>query len=586
MLHEIIAYGEAHLAKSEPGFKSREVRWIIELSADGRFLNAVPLGDGRHGKMLPHCPEMSGMNSRGKSHFLVETAQTAVQLFKPGEDPNKIATSEIRHGFFTRLIREASHTVSRLAPLAILLENKEHMAEINQALAQKKARPSDWIVWRIEDFDPREDREVQAWWRAWRQTERADAHANPAQGEKPTEINTMICFLTGKPVKPLATHPKISGLSGVGGLAMGDVMVGFDKSAFGSYGLDQSANSAMEEEGVQKYVDGLNDLIRNHTRKIGNALVAHWYKDTIPTEDDPLIFLMGIDSQEQIEAAARGSARRLLDSIRSGQRAHLGKNRYYGLTVSGAAGRVMVRDWMEGSFEDLVSHIESWFADLAIISRDGNENAHDPKFMAICGSLVRDLKDLPAPTAATLWKVAIQGLPFPQPLMAQALARFRADLIADAPFNHARMGLIKAYFIRRNLGGDATMTASYNPNHPAPAYHCGGLLAVLANLQRAALGDVGAGVIQRFYTAASQTPGLILGRLAANARHHLAKLEPGLAWWHEERMMEIMSRLGDAAPRILDLEGQGLFALGYYQKLAELRAGVKSNKPATDKKGE
>lgn len=130
------------------------------------------------------------------------------------------------------------------------------------------------------------------------------------------------------------------------------------------------------------------------------------------------------------------------------------------------------------------------------------------------------------------------------------------------------------------------MTASYNPNHPAPAYHCGGLLAVLANLQRAALGDVGAGVIQRFYTAASQTPGLILGRLAANARHHLAKLEPGLAWWHEERMMEIMSRLGDAAPRILDLEGQGLFALGYYQKLAELRAGVKSNKPATDKKGE
>lgn len=130
------------------------------------------------------------------------------------------------------------------------------------------------------------------------------------------------------------------------------------------------------------------------------------------------------------------------------------------------------------------------------------------------------------------------------------------------------------------------MTASYNPNHPAPAYHCGGLLAVLANLQRAALGDVGAGVIQRFYTAASQTPGLVFGRLVANARHHLAKLEPGLAWWHEERMMEIMSRLGDASPRILDLEGQGLFALGYYQKLAELRAGIKSNKLDTDNKGE
>ena len=584
MLQEIIAYGETHLAKSEPGFKSREVRWIVELSADGRFLNAVPLGDGRRGKMLAHCPEMHGMVSGGKSHFLVETAQTAVQLFKTDEEPTKMATAKERHTFFKNLIHKASLTVPRLVPLASFLEDKACLAEVSKTLAEKKAKPSDWIVWRIEDFDPREDKEVQAWWRAWRRTDQVNAPPRP--GGKPAEDNTMICFLTGKSVKPLATHPKISGLSGVGGLAMGDVMVGFDKTAFGSYGLDQSANSAMGEEAVQKYVDGLNDLIRNHTRKIGNTLVAHWYKDTIPMEEDPLAFLMGSEPQEQIESTARLSARRLLEAIRLGERAQLGKNRYFAMAVSGAAGRVMVRDWMEGRFEDLVSHIESWFADLAIVSHGGDGNAHEPKFMAVCGSLVRDLKDLPAPIAATLWKVAIQRLPIPQPLMAQALARFRTDLIANEQFNHARMGLIKAYFIRRNLGGDATMTASYNPNHPAPAYHCGGLLAVLANLQRAALGDVGAGVVQRFYTAASQTPGLVLGRLAANARHHLAKIEPGLAWWHEERITEIMTRLGDAAPRILDLEGQGLFALGYYQKLAELRAGIKSNKPATDKKGE
>ncbi len=129
------------------------------------------------------------------------------------------------------------------------------------------------------------------------------------------------------------------------------------------------------------------------------------------------------------------------------------------------------------------------------------------------------------------------------------------------------------------------MASIHNPDHSAPAYHCGGLLAVLAALQRAALGDVGAGVVQRFYSSASQTPGLVLGRLAANARNHLAKLEPGLAWWYEERIAEIMSKLGDAAPRILDLEGQGLFALGYYQKLAELRAGNKSSANVTNEQG-
>lgn len=119
------------------------------------------------------------------------------------------------------------------------------------------------------------------------------------------------------------------------------------------------------------------------------------------------------------------------------------------------------------------------------------------------------------------------------------------------------------------------MAAYLNPEHPDAAYHCGRLLAVFANLQRAALGDVGAGVVQRYYAAASQTPGLVLGRLTANSRNHLAKLEGGLAWWYEQRIADIMGRLQDRAPRTLDLEGQGLFALGYYQQLAALRAGNK-----------
>jgi CRISPR-associated protein Csd1 len=82
--------------------------------------------------------------------------------------------------------------------------------------------------------------------------------------------------------------------------------------------------------------------------------------------------------------------------------------------------------------------------------------------------------------------------------------------------------------------------------------------------------------VQRFYPAASQTPGLTLGRLVANARNHLRKLDGGLAWWFEERIGEIMGRLRDEIPRTQNLEEQGLFALGYYQQLAALKAGKKS----------
>lgn len=573
MLQALMSYGEG--LDSEPGFKTREVRWCVELGADGRFLNVLPLGDGKRGASYLRCPDMHNMNAGGKSHFLVEMAQTVVLLFKGSEGQDKIEGAHAKHQFFVEMLRSASKVSSHLAAIANALEDESSLGEIRKSLSENKAKPADWLGWRVDGIDPREDKTIQAWWREWRKKDMQRGRP----GSTPSGASDMVCFLTGNTTQPLPTHPKITGLSGVGGLSMGDVMVGFDKAAFGSFGLDQSANAAMSTEAAQKYVDGLNDLIRHHSRKLANALVIHWFKVQVAPQDDPLEWLNGFESQEQTEAAALGAARRLLESIRKGERVDLGNNRYYALALSGASGRVMVRDWMEGRFEDLVCNIEAWFADLAIVARDGRGQAHDPKFMAVCGALVRELKDLPAPTSATLWKVAVQRLPIPQPLMAQALARFRTDLVDkdQPPFNHARMGFIKAYFVRLQPGGAHAMTAYLNSDHPEPAYHCGRLLAVFSNLQRAALGDVGAGVVQRYYAAASQTPGLILGRLTSNARNHLGKLEGGLAWWYENQIADVMGHLGDGAPRILDLNGQGLFALGYYQQLAALRSGKNSN---------
>ena len=108
--------------------------------------------------------------------------------------------------------------------------------------------------------------------------------------------------------------------------------------------------------------------------------------------------------------------------------------------------------------------------------------------------------------------------------------------------------------------------------YPDPAYQCGRLMAVLAELQRAALGNVGAGVIQRYYAAASSTPALVIGRLIRNSQFHLNKLEIGLAYWFETKIGEISNNLKNGIPATLTLESQSLFALGYYQQLAELRA--------------
>lgn len=582
MLQELVRYAERNIPGSEPGFTTRTVRWLAELSQDGKLVNVLPLGDD-NGEQTSKCPVMHNMNAGGRAHFLVETLQTITLLSKPNEDQKKIAGSQEKHIYFKKMVWQASKDVANIKPLALFLNDIEQVVALHARLSVERAKPTDWLRWHIAGTDPLQQEEVLDWWRKWRNEdkEKEKPEPKPKRGkarstELPDSFSTgKVCFLTGDVLVPLSTQPPISGLSGVGGLGTGDVMVGFDKAAFCSFGLKQSCNAAMGEKPTSMYVDALNYLIKNksHSRKMANALVVHWFKETVRPEEDPLEFLF--EPPEQTEASALNTAVKILDSLRTGEQPIPANNRYFAMTLSGASGRVMVRDWMEGSFEELVNKIEQWFTDLEIIARDGDKLAADPKFMAVCGAIVRELKDLPASAATTLWRVALTGLPIPQPFIAQALARFRNELVNDKPFNHARMGLIKAYFIRK--GGNHGMSAYLNKEHPEPAYHCGRLLAMLASLQRAALGDVGAGVVQRYYVAASQTPGLTLGRLFGNAKNHLNKLDGGLAFWYEDQIAEIMSRIQDRIPTILSLERQGLFSLGYYQQIAANRAGKNNN---------
>lgn len=619
MLQELVRYAQTNpaLSDSEPGFTTRTVRWIAELSLDGQLVNVLPLGDDK-GEQTSKCPAMHNMNAGGRAHFLVETLQTITLLCKPNEDPKKVAGSREKQTYFKEMVRQASVAAMAIQPLARFLDDAEQVEALRARLSAERAKPTDWLRWRIAGTDPLLQPEVPNWWREWRAADQAKRKSEEKpkrgkaakQGLRDAVSAGMVCFLTGEALDPLSTHPKISGLSGVGGLGTKDVMVGFDKAAFCSFGLEQSSNAAMGEKPASMYVDALNYLIKDkgHARKMANALVVHWFKETVEPEDDPLAFLF--EPPEQTEAAAQSTARKILDSLRTGERPIPANNRYFAMTVSGAAGRVMVRGWMEGSFEELVRNITAWFDDLEMTNRSGKNVAQDPKFERVITCLLQPRKerqkyeDWVKPIGHArldLLHAAIQRRVIPFHIIARIASQlpvfFMNDELNRVLFGkqddsenaglylsllYARMGLIKAYFIRK--GGNNCMSAYLNKEHPESAYHCGRLLAMLASLQREALGDVGAGVIQRYYMAASQTPGLTIGRLMGNAKNHLGKVaseRPRLAFWYEEQIAEIMSRIKDYIPRTLDLEQQTIFALGYYQQIAANRAGKNNtNEPS------
>lgn len=550
---------------SEPGFARKTVKWAITCTGDGQYTGVVSLGDGK-GRGFDACPNLSQPEliggSESRAHFLVEALPTVALYLDEKLDDKEREKFFAKHNWFVDLLRRAAQDATYLEAFANLLDDAETLALIQTDLKQAKAKFTEAAVVIVDGINPLERDDWRDWWRGFRASLRP-----PKVGGG----QLMRCVLTGEAIEPVATNPKIKGLAGVGGLSMGDVLAGFDKAAFQSYGLEQAANAAMSEATATAYAETLNRLVSDKSIKLGNTLATYWFTglDDIHAEDEVMSWF--VEPPEQTAGAAEHHAHELLTAIRTGQRVDLANARFVSLLLSGAAGRVMVREVMQGSFEELVAHTEAWFRDLSIVARDGKSCAHDPKFLAVVGSLVRDLKDLPSPWLQQLWRAAISGGLIPAATLAQAVTRTRIDIIQDTPASHARMALIKAYLIRNR--GDNNMKPHMNPDHPHPAYHCGRAIALFARLQRAALGDVGAGVVQRYYTAASQTPGLILGRLAANAKNHLGKLDGGLAWWYENQLAGIMGSIGDFVPRTLTLEEQSLFALGYYQQLAALNAG-------------
>ncbi len=121
------------------------------------------------------------------------------------------------------------------------------------------------------------------------------------------------------------------------------------------------------------------------------------------------------------------------------------------------------------------------------------------------------------------------------------------------------------------------MTAELNEHETDPAYLCGRIMAILARIQHKALGDVGAGVVQRYYAAASATPALILGRLVRTAQiAHLPKIaSKGLRIWFENQLIDVWAKLDQVPPTVLNLEGQTLFAMGYYHQRARPAGNAK-----------
>lgn len=630
MLNELIAYARRKGLTAEPGFAAKSIYWMATVTADGRFSGVVNVGENRRPRVYACCPDLLKGEIDGKAikealgseigvNFLYES-WNYIALAQPTDaegniPPDKQAEADRiakKHAAFVRLMQMAAAEVPLLTPVVRALGDPEQIKALCDDLVAAKAGPGQSLSFFLDGTAVLDRPDWQVWWRKFLRDTFSKGVEKEGGGPK------MICFAEGVPVVPALTHPKITKL-GVGANTAGANLISYDKDAFASFGLTQGENGAISEASAAAYRSALDSLLLNG-RVLGQMKVAFWYDKYIEDGDDlqdNLFAPMG--SGEGQEVTALEKADRLLRAIRTGERADdLSHAHYFALSLTGAAGRVMTRDWMTGSLEQFAEGVKAWFTDLAITNLNGTRNANPPGLSRVLDCVLPPMRsgqnrdDYLKPIRmlqSSLWRAALNPeLPIPQAAITRLVESHKAftmggDFEAAIPkarrtdesqsaalgLIYTRMALIKAFFNRRDRlshKGGNPLQPNLNPDHKNPAYHCGRLMCLLAAVQTKALGDdINAGVVQRYYGAASATPGIVLGRLTRLSQHHLAKIKGdpqtrGLGFWLENSIADVWNALGDGLPRVLGAEDQALFALGYYQQLAFNRTRKSGNPEA------
>ena len=127
-----------------------------------------------------------------------------------------------------------------------------------------------------------------------------------------------------------------------------------------------------------------------------------------------------------------------------------------------------------------------------------------------------------------------------------------------------------------------------------PAYVCGRLMAEFESLQRASSdSEVNSSVIDRYFALASTYPAVAFPKIGSLGQKHLRKLrrdKPGAAYAIDTRLQQLHNLLqpseAGAYPAKLGLEGQGLFALGYYHQKARSSAEVQARRQTKESSNE
>ena len=394
--------------------------------------------------------------------------------------------------------------------------------------------------------------------------------SNYAEDESNESSEKGICLITGNKDTIARLHQPIGGVN-----AKPAPFASINLDAFESYNKSQGYGFPVSEKGMFEYTTALNTLLKSDNRfRIGET-VAVCFSEKQSEFEDELALLFGDNVKKDNPDEFVNTVKNLFSSIHNGAYTKDdGTQKMYVLGLSPNVARIVVRFWYESTVADMAINIAQWFDDIRMVK---GINSPYPEYMPLLRLLCNLVfegksENLPPNLVADTTKAILNGGILPITLLQMAIRRNRAE----QSVTYARASLIKAYLnrqIRFNCSKNTTknkeITVSYDPNRQDIGYVLGALFATLEKVQEdSSESKINATIKDRYYGSASSTPLTVFATLIKLSQHHLSKIskiKPNRAVYFNRELGEIMNKI-DEFPSHLNMEQQGLFAIGYYQK--------------------
>ena len=566
ILHELVRYydrlQDSDIGLPSMGFSNEKIGFALVIDKDGQLIQLDDLRD-RSGKKpqprlmrVPSVKRTSGIKPAfawDKLEYVLGVVPKDKKTIKNEDEPvwEVNEKSSAKFEAFRKYHQEISTILKHdgLRALVVFLENWQPNSFSDLADAQSAVGANIVVQVLGSNTYLHESKNLKDYW----STQVAD-----------NDSDCIRCLVTGEEAPLAQLHAGIKGVPG--SQTSGAPIVSFNKDSFCSYGKgknDQGGNAPVGQHAAFAYGTVLNYLLsRNSKQKVqvADATVLFWAEKSSSIED----IFGGLLAPSKDDGYSK-EIDVFLKTVRKGGMPEDidGSQRFYILGLSPNAARLSIRFWYVSTVSDVSRKLALHFEQLEIIRKSEKQLLYPGIWWLLIETASQHkTENIPPSLSGPMLMSILKGTAYSASLLSLLLGRMRVD---KDP-NYYKCALIKAILIRNYK---KEVSVSLDREKKDAAYVLGRLFAVLEKAQEeSAGGKLNASIKDKYFASASTHPSVtfpLLIRLSQNHQKKLKSERAGRAIFFQKEIQSIIASI-DTFPSYLNLEDQGLFAIGYYHQ--------------------